>query len=381
MKRFLLALLLSLFCSPALAGYVYYAAPNWYYFVNQYGVRDGYAYRYVCYNGCYTYQNCGLIPVQSAYAPLSAVGGTTVQVSVAPTTYATPNPESDTFFSDIVRIKGNERAIAAKRQILAEQFGTEGTTSGYGAGASYGPYGQSYNGFQTITQGFNVQGSSLWGLAAVPSQPSFDVNTAIHEFQRGVADNSQGANQILNSTGALVGQLGTLSAANDTARIQSQRLLAAGIALSLASQPSSTTTTQIQSTPAYPSGTQPTPNAVPNSPANGPSVPPNATGTVPPPASPTPVDKATEQLYLKVGHDQFMTSCAKCHGADPSKAGGKLDFNKLNGMAGADRSAMANEADRRMKLPASDAQHMPKGSPAIEPGFIDAIDVWIQGHG
>jgi hypothetical protein len=353
MKRlmFVLALLLTPATAFADWAYVYYAAPNFYLRTN--GVtNDGNAYTRCLYGGCYSYQYYGPLPN-------------------AQPAYTAPSVDSPTFETDLVDRLYQIRTQEVRLQALRESGLMNPSTS---PGVSGSAYGYQTSGFQTLSQGFtgyNAQGSSLWGLAALPSN-SYDSGLAVHEFQRGVDANSAAASQILSQTGSLVGQMASASAQNDATKLQVAKILALG----LASQPSSTSTTQFQTTPMLP--------VDPNQPAQQPAQNPvNPPPVVPPNPTPAPTQNkaALEQTYIGAGWTAIKTDCINCHGGKPDiKPGGGFDFTNLSKLPATDRSNFAQEAYRRMMLAPTDAEHMPKGGRSEPKATAEAVTVTIQGH-
>lgn len=327
MKKFLLALFVFLIPAICSAGWYEYS-PGWY--LNGVpGANDGYIYYRTCYCGCYRYCVYGPIPVTTVVNNTNVAYGANWK---------------ERLVDALNTKKDNELYIQA---LVQSGLASPGATV---SSAYVGNYGVS--GYHTITQGYAQQGSTLYGMAAVPAQQFYGTGAvAAHEFQRSVDGLRDVMAQSYNYAGALTAQ--KIEGDNVTARILASGQVAAQLAA--VNNPPTTTTTawsnQQTAGVANPQQQQPT--------AANPYG--NREGLIP---------GITREVLTK-------QNCGQCHNG--AKHQGNFDLAVLDSLQPSDRVKLAQIAHDRM-ISQDPKVHMPKDHGMLAPQIIEDIAVYLQGN-
>lgn len=335
--------------------YVYYRDGYYTYsdgFTNngRYYVRTaapGYYYCGCYYPGAVTWYDAG--PITGA-----AYGGSYGSYDVGTVSY-TRNWKTD-MVKAMADAKDSELFVAA-----AQASGLKtNLTVGPVASSSYSAYGYNGNGLTTISQGFASQGSTLYGLAAVPASIPVNVNQILHEYQRGADAQSAASTQIHTQLADLIGQVA--AANSDEAKIVAGGNVAIGAIMAAQTR---TTTQQWQSGTTQQPTTQPT-NPVPDLPS--------------PPAIPKEDQRLNQARTIVNGFAKYQSAhCADCHDGK-GKDAPNFSEEVLKTMSHEDRVGLAKRAMLRMTTESPGKPRMPKGHEALSQSDANDIAVYFYGN-
>lgn len=330
MKKVLLALAFLFVPTTVQAGWYEYS-PGWYVW-GTLESNNGYAYYQTYYCGRCYYVNGGLLPPKA-------------------TTYTTPDNWKELLVKSLHAKQENEQFRAALAESGLENPNQMG--SGYGYGSS---------GYQTVSQGFSQQGSTGYGVAAIPAQQyAGDLGANLHEFQRGADAWRESGTQIYGMLGDLNAQKldhdGMVAKIYATGQIQ--------VAAIQALQPPTQTTTQWNNQTS--SGTQPQQNQQPNQ-------------ALQVPQNPVPDTRGVREPVLPgITREVLVThNCAECHTGATHK--GNFDLTALNSLSSTDREKLSSIAHARMSLDEKDKQHMPKDHSSVDIQTNNEISAYIRGY-
>ncbi len=351
MRKLILILLLMLAATTAKAGWYEYS-PGW--FINgTLEANDGWAYRKYC--NCY-----GCQYVRYSYLPAASSYGGNYNTTNTTVTY-TKNWKTD-LVQALSANKDSELFISA-----VEASGLKASFPGGLRYAASQGYGGAYasSGVTTVAEGYGFAqpGSTVYGLAAVPSYGRLDTTLATHELQRTTDGLVTGAIQVGNVIGANIRE----AVQGDT---EAAKIYAAGQAAKANAEAAAIITRSVQEQ-------KTTRQEWRQDPVLQPAQQPQQFQQLP--AQPQPDMRQGGLLTAPVGDQyvlarvrgevKFQATCAGCHSAD-SKQGAK-DFSSLDRWAVNERALLADEADSRMR--GDKKPSMPKDHPLL--ASLDRLDI------